>query len=488
MGPDAVVLSRFDDAVLSCWHLLASAGEVLVVNVFAGEPPAGALGWWDRLAGATDSAAVVRTRIEEDRQALALAGRTAVNLPFLDSQHRQPDQASGEIVEALREVLVAGARVYAPASLGDHHRDHTAVRGAAGAPPRGRSRSAVRRPAPRHPVWMAPVGAQWRVIRRCGSSRRAMSESARGHRHPSRAHGGRCAPAANGGECRQAQGGAHLPQSDSAAAAGLRIVAGRSSAARLRGRSATAANGVASTTGGRLPRARARGKARRSSRQRCLAPQSARANINTSTTTLDGYEAQVSGNASRSSIRACTSTENRDGRDCPASIAGWPGFTGGTIAVTRHRRECSHLLGLGSGARARLASVHGSRRTSAAHRHASLAEVAREFLASAVICRAGSIAQQLAEHCYPTRAQRDVAVKQRREVTYLLSVGEQRIPPPDRGPALLGAMRGLEQPVEPLGDERPSTRCGQPCGARRKLRRAGGVGTSDQLPVKRTRT
>jgi hypothetical protein len=35
MGPDAVILSpHFDDAVLSCWHALASAGEVLVVNVF----------------------------------------------------------------------------------------------------------------------------------------------------------------------------------------------------------------------------------------------------------------------------------------------------------------------------------------------------------------------------------------------------------------------------------------------------------------------
>jgi len=132
MNADAVILSpHFDDAVLSCWHVLASAGEVLVVNVFGGEPAAGTLGWWDRLAGATDSTAAVRTRIEEDRQALALAGRAAVNLPFLDSQYRQPDQASGEIVEALRGVVVAGARLYAPASLGDHHRDHSAVRAAA---------------------------------------------------------------------------------------------------------------------------------------------------------------------------------------------------------------------------------------------------------------------------------------------------------------------------------------------------------------------
>ncbi len=132
MDPDTIILSpHFDDAVLSCWHLLASAGEVLVVNVFAGEPTAGTLGWWDELAGASDSAAAVRTRIEEDRQALALAGRAAVNLPFLDSQYRQSDQASGEIVQALRGVLIKDARIYAPASLGDHHPDHTAVRAAA---------------------------------------------------------------------------------------------------------------------------------------------------------------------------------------------------------------------------------------------------------------------------------------------------------------------------------------------------------------------
>jgi LmbE family N-acetylglucosaminyl deacetylase len=132
MSPDAIILSpHFDDAVLSCWHVLASAPEVLVVNVFAGEPAEGTFGWWDRLAGAPDSATAVRARIEEDRRALALAGCTAVNLPFLDSQYRQPDQSPGEIVDALRGVIAADARLYAPASLGDHHRDHTAVRAAA---------------------------------------------------------------------------------------------------------------------------------------------------------------------------------------------------------------------------------------------------------------------------------------------------------------------------------------------------------------------
>jgi GlcNAc-PI de-N-acetylase len=128
----AVILSpHFDDAVLSCWHVLANAGEVLVVNVFAGEPSAGTLGWWDELAGATDSAAVVQMRIEEDRRALALAGCASVNLPFLDSQYRQSEDAPEEIAEALRKVIDADARLYAPASLGDQHRDHAAVRAAA---------------------------------------------------------------------------------------------------------------------------------------------------------------------------------------------------------------------------------------------------------------------------------------------------------------------------------------------------------------------
>lgn len=132
MSQATVILSpHFDDAVLSCWHVLASAADVLVVNVFAGEPEAGTLGWWDRLAGASDSAVSVRARIKEDRQALALAGRVAVNLPFLDGQYRQSDQAPEEIVRALDGVLETGARIYAPAGLGDGHRDHAAVRAAA---------------------------------------------------------------------------------------------------------------------------------------------------------------------------------------------------------------------------------------------------------------------------------------------------------------------------------------------------------------------
>ena len=67
-----VVLSpHFDDAVLSCWHVLRAPGTVQVVNVFTGAPPEGSPpGWWDRLTGAPDPGERVRERAEEDRIAV----------------------------------------------------------------------------------------------------------------------------------------------------------------------------------------------------------------------------------------------------------------------------------------------------------------------------------------------------------------------------------------------------------------------------------
>ncbi len=192
MSPRTVILSpHFDDAVLSCWHLLASADEVLVVNVFAGEPPAGTLGWWDRLAGATDSAAAVRTRIEEDRQALALAGRTAVNLPFLDSQYRQRRPGDGRDRRgAARSARRGRPDIRAGQSGRPPSRPHRGACGGAGAPRRGCRRGAVRRPASRRPCIGWP---RWVLDGRssygCGSGERAMGDPARSHRHPGRADG-----------------------------------------------------------------------------------------------------------------------------------------------------------------------------------------------------------------------------------------------------------------------------------------------------------
>jgi LmbE family N-acetylglucosaminyl deacetylase len=129
MAPVAIVSPHFDDAVLSCWTVLTSPADVVVVNVFAGEPPTGtAPGWWDHHLGTPAEA--VRTRAEEDRRALARAGRAARSLDFLDAQYRGGRELDGSLTDAIERALPDDATVYAPASLGVHP-DHDAVRAAA---------------------------------------------------------------------------------------------------------------------------------------------------------------------------------------------------------------------------------------------------------------------------------------------------------------------------------------------------------------------
>lgn len=131
-GPAAAVLSPHpDDAVLSCWHLLTGPGDVAVVNVFtaARDDPDGPA-WWDRLTGAASSTAHMRERLDEDARALATAGRTAVNLGFLDGQFRREPQPPGEVAARVAEVAGRGTRLYAPAGLGGIA-DHECVRAAA---------------------------------------------------------------------------------------------------------------------------------------------------------------------------------------------------------------------------------------------------------------------------------------------------------------------------------------------------------------------
>jgi LmbE family N-acetylglucosaminyl deacetylase len=131
MTPIAVLSPHPDDAVLSCWHALTGAGELTVINVFAGVPDAARpVSWWDRLTGAADSAERMRTRLVEDRRALALAGREALNLRLFDDQYRDGPQSLDEVASELRRHLAAQAAVLAPAGIGAHP-DHLLVRTAA---------------------------------------------------------------------------------------------------------------------------------------------------------------------------------------------------------------------------------------------------------------------------------------------------------------------------------------------------------------------
>jgi LmbE family N-acetylglucosaminyl deacetylase len=129
MAPTVILSPHIDDAVLSCWHVLSSPGEVQVVNVFAGIPADRTEpGWWDRHLGSPEAA--VGKRREEDRRALAHAGRSARNLDFIDMQYRNGDQPAEPLRAAVAAAVPRGATVYAPASLGLND-DHDAVRSAA---------------------------------------------------------------------------------------------------------------------------------------------------------------------------------------------------------------------------------------------------------------------------------------------------------------------------------------------------------------------
>lgn len=144
-SPIAILSPHLDDAALSCWHVLAGAHDVLVVNLFAGVPAASTpVGWWDVLSGYADPQSTVFARLAEDRAALAMADREPLNLGFLDHQYRHGDQAQRPLVDALLDALPWGVALYAPAALpspvydagpagagGGSHPDHVAARSAA---------------------------------------------------------------------------------------------------------------------------------------------------------------------------------------------------------------------------------------------------------------------------------------------------------------------------------------------------------------------
>jgi LmbE family N-acetylglucosaminyl deacetylase len=130
-APVLVISPHLDDAVIDCWSVLASDGPVSVVTVFAGVPDRpGLLTGWDRLVGATDSAALMRARREEDRAALALAGREPVHLDLLADPYRRmrDTPALAALDAAVTAAVPAASAVLAPAVLGTVHPDHLLVR------------------------------------------------------------------------------------------------------------------------------------------------------------------------------------------------------------------------------------------------------------------------------------------------------------------------------------------------------------------------
>ena len=129
-APPLLLSPHLDDAVIDCWSVLTRPAEVRVVNVFAGAPRAGFVTYFDRLAGARDSAAHVGHRVADDRTALRRAGRSPVNLKFLAHPYRgaRPEPSFALLDAVLADSAEVTGAVYAPAALGEPHPDHECVR------------------------------------------------------------------------------------------------------------------------------------------------------------------------------------------------------------------------------------------------------------------------------------------------------------------------------------------------------------------------
>ena len=117
-----VVSPHLDDAVLSCWALLARATPADVLTVFAGAPDPPVRKAWDMRMGFGDSAESIRARLAEDAEAFAGTGHRRSHMALLDSQYldgRRGPRDAEVLAERLREWMNAGAGCIAvPAGAG----------------------------------------------------------------------------------------------------------------------------------------------------------------------------------------------------------------------------------------------------------------------------------------------------------------------------------------------------------------------------------
>jgi LmbE family N-acetylglucosaminyl deacetylase len=139
-----IILSpHFDDAVLSLGGCIAKSPErAVIVTVFAGTPPDGVAGRWDRWCGFASAADAMRARCRENEAALAVLGvppSRICNLGHLDGQYRRRQPAGGtpaDLRSAIAEDIFQlvkryGGRVNLLAPASAWHPDHQIVTDAA---------------------------------------------------------------------------------------------------------------------------------------------------------------------------------------------------------------------------------------------------------------------------------------------------------------------------------------------------------------------
>lgn len=131
VSPSVIVVSpHLDDAALSAWARLA-AGNVTVITVFTGRPPATfTVGPWDLETGADSSHRRLRERLAEDDRALGGLGVPTVRLDQTEFEYRSGGDADVvAIAEGFRRHLADCDELWLPAGIGAHP-DHIAARDA----------------------------------------------------------------------------------------------------------------------------------------------------------------------------------------------------------------------------------------------------------------------------------------------------------------------------------------------------------------------
>jgi LmbE family N-acetylglucosaminyl deacetylase len=129
-APTLVLSPHLDDAVLSCWSIVAGDAPREVVTAFTGVPAHRGRSRWDAIAGAPDAATLMRARVIEDREVLGSVGVRAHHLGMLEHPQRElrPEPSLRRLHEAVRAAVPRASRVLAPLALGTEHPDHVLLR------------------------------------------------------------------------------------------------------------------------------------------------------------------------------------------------------------------------------------------------------------------------------------------------------------------------------------------------------------------------
>jgi LmbE family N-acetylglucosaminyl deacetylase len=123
-----IVSPHLDDAVLGCGRLMAAYPGVIVVTVFAGNPPAypDPMRLWDVQSGFAPGDDVMEARRNEDRAALRVLGATPHHLDFVEHTYNPGDRpvAPDVVATALRDALASLAPTLVLAPFGLANPDH----------------------------------------------------------------------------------------------------------------------------------------------------------------------------------------------------------------------------------------------------------------------------------------------------------------------------------------------------------------------------